>query len=160
MAYSVTKGLYTDKLNSPVVSMVFDAVESYLDYLGCVKVHDKDHMVHQVYDPHTFVNHEFTFTCQVLDKDYKYFRDLPHAYVKRQDSYPKLNYDNIRSNVDLNDFSAVEYETVITFEFRVVASTPDDINTIIKSLKTYTKDLLYKKFSDEVDEQIIDEIGE
>lgn len=160
---SLTSGLYRETLSNPLINMTKEAISTFIGNLEDVDLKDISYQTRQYFDI-SQLDHptytDFKITCMTLEHNCKYFENLPLYYLDYQDTYPKLNYDNIRSPVYLDDFSAVEYDTICTISFVLRAAVIEDINTIIKTLKTATADLLYKQFSKEVDKQIEDELGE
>ena len=104
----------------------------------------------------------FHFECRTDKEDYKYF-DGMGANVISEDHYPKMNPEVIAAPlgvISIADFSCFVKETIVTFIMEVPIASIDDIDRFMYVLKDKTQPIQYRKFSESIDKEVEQELGE
>lgn len=134
-------------------------IETYLNHIGVeivnVKEHSQDMWNANTNMPHRHMDFRITARCpEHMFNDC--FSDF--SIVIDKEMCASLNEEAILSS----DISAsmFDFDPYLRFEMRLLASCPEDMDTHLQEIKHKTKDILYKKFSESIDDEITEELGD
>lgn len=145
------------------VMMGFNAIKDYLRHIQ-VGLLSEEMQEHEMINPKTLDrNRVYTLVlkCEIEKDLFEHFDGI--ARLDSIQRYPKINEENVYSNansISLRDFSIFEYDEVARFELPIQAASEADINEQMFILKTKTEPIVYKRFSQDFDNQVEDELGE
>lgn len=94
------------------------------------------------------------------EEQFKHIKVL--CYHFQEEKYPKLIKESLFASADIsiNDFSIFEYDTIIYFNMKFSFDSVDGLNKLFSEIKNKTEPLLRKKFEEEFDKELTNEIGE
>lgn len=143
--------------------IIYQFPEIVKAYLDTIDVHVTNSRVNQSAGyVHSSRGMIFHFECRADEKDFVHFKDFSN-YIST-DQYPKIDYNAVTSGfVDgssWSDFTCFSKETIVTFSFEVPVDNLQDIDNFMHMLKTKTQTIAYRKFSEKMDEEISQELGE
>lgn len=148
--------------HSSVMKVIYQFPEIVKAYLKTIDVHVSDVKVNeQMGYMHSTKGMVFYFECRTEEKDFAYFKDFSREI--QRDHFPKIDYDMVIGPIDgscINDFTCFVNETIITFTFETPIESLKDIDNFMHMLKTKTQPIAYRKFSEKMDEEITQELGE
>ena len=92
---------------------------------------------------------------------FKYLKKMIFNYTEER--YPRLNRDSLygssfNEDVSLKDFSLFEYDTFYHFEMEFNFNSDSNINEIFYNIKKTTEPLLRKKYEENFDKQVLEEL--
>lgn len=151
---------YDDNYTRRAMQQFPDVVKMYLENID---VHMEDCIISQEYSAMSVGSGTcFEFVCRAEESDFKYFEDFSKEISR--DNFPLINKEAVmRANatsMDASEFNCFNTETIIKFAFSVPALSVGTMNNFMHILKTKTEPLQYKKFSENIDKEITEELGE
>jgi len=150
------------KNNKKLILMAVDAIKTYMKHIDVPILDTKTSRLESRDPMHNKIQcaYEFIFTAQCSKEEYKYFKD--HCRLIEIERYPRLNNEALLTleSPSLDAFSVFEHDEVYVFEYRLMVLTFRDVEVFIYKLKKQTEGLLFDKFSEEFDNEIIEELGE
>jgi hypothetical protein len=111
--------------------------------------------------------YEPTLTAKISGKcDSEQLKCLKKTILTHtEERYPRLNRDSLygssfNEDISLKDFSLFEYDTVYHFEMQFNFNTEKNINEIFYEIKQKTEPLLRKKYEENFDQQVLEELAD
>ena len=109
--------------------------------------------------------YEPTLTASISGKcdseQFKHLKKLIFNYTEER--YPRLNRDSLYGSsfseeISLKDFSLFEYDVFYHFDMQFNFNTEKNINEIFYEIKQKTEPLLRKKYEENFDQQVLEEL--